>query len=90
MQVLDTAQNKVDNDQTKKIESIGKKGQRLFQLISEKHTNSATVENESPAREGDSNHQPGAKSDEERLRQRDSHIAQQLNPGNSDQKDVES
>lgn len=53
MQVLDTAQIKVDNDQNAKIESIVQKGQSLFLQNSAKHTNSATGENESPDRQAD-------------------------------------
>lgn len=70
MQALDTPANKVDNDQTQRIESLDKHGQRLFQQQSEKHTNSATGEHESASRQKDTDPQAAARSEEERLRVR--------------------
>lgn len=87
---MDTAEIKVDNDQNAKIESIDQKGQSLFLQNSAKHANSATGDNESPARQEDNEPQTAVKSEEERLRLRNSLMAQQFNPGDSGQKDAES
>jgi hypothetical protein len=76
MQVLDTAEIKVDKDQNKKAESLAQKGQRIFLHNSAKHTNSATGENESPVRQVDNDPQAAVKSEEERLRLRNSLMSQ--------------